>query len=172
MKRIVVFVLFAFLTSCNAVRVNYDYDKETDFSNYATYGYYSDLKTGLTELDTKRLLDAVDAEMRLKGIRFSEDPDFFINIESRSFQAARNNSVGVGVGGTGRNVGGGVSIGIPVGRPNLEREIRFDLIDSKKESLFWQAVSESAFKENVSPEVREEKWQVLVAKVFAKYPPK
>lgn len=165
------FVLL-FLFSCNAVRVNYDYDKETDFSNYGTYGYYSDLTTGLTELDTKRLLDAVDAEMQTKGIRFAEDPDFFINIESRSFRAAQNNSVGVGVGGGGRNIGGGVSIGIPVGQPNLEREIRFDFIDSKKETLFWQAVSESAFKESSSPEEREERLRALAAKVFAKYPPK
>jgi len=172
MKKIGVFALIVFLTSCNAVRVNYDYDKEADFSNYGTYGYYSDLKTGLSELDTKRLLDAVDAEMQLKGIRFSEDPDFFINIESRSFQAPRNNTVGVGLGGTGRNVGGGVSVGIPVGRSNLEREIRFDFIDSKKETLFWQAVSESGFKENDSPESREGRLQVLAAKVFAKYPPK
>lgn len=172
MKTILPLFTLVFFISCNAVRVNYDYDKETDFSNYGTYGYYSDLKTGLAELDTKRLLDAVDAEMQLKGIRFSEDPDFFINIESRSFQAPRNNTVGVGVGGTGRNVGGGVSVGIPVGRPNLEREIRFDFIDSKKEMLFWQAVSESSFKENVSPDTREERLQVLAAKVFAKYPPK
>jgi len=172
MKYFIQILCVFLLVSCNTVRVTYDYDKETDFSNYGTYGYYSDLNTGLTELDTKRLLDAVDAEMQLKGIRFSEDPDFFINIQSRSFQAPRNNNVGVGIGGTGRNVGGGVSVGIPIGGPNLEREIRFDFIDSKKETLFWQAISESAFKENVTPEAREEGLKVLTAKVFAKFPPK
>jgi len=172
MKKIMVFVLFLFLASCNTIRVGYDYDKEVDFTSYETYGYYSDLKTGLSELDTRRLLDAIDAEMQLKSIRFSEDPDFFVHIESRSFRAPRNNNVGVGIGGTGRNVGGGVSVGIPVGRSNLEREIRFDFIDSKKETLFWQAISESTFKENASPELREERLKAIVSKVFAKYPPK
>lgn len=85
MKTILQFLAIILLVSCNTVRVTYDYDKETDFSNYGTYGYYSDLNTGLKELDSKRLLDAVDAEMQLKGIRFSEDPDFFINMQSRSF---------------------------------------------------------------------------------------
>lgn len=172
MKYSVQFLCVFLLVSCNTIRVAYDYDKETDFSNYGTYGYYSDLNTGLTELDTKRLLDAVDAEMQLKGIRFSEDPDFFINIESRSFQAPRNSAVGVGVGGTGSNVGGGISVGIPVGGPNLEREIRFDFIDGRKDTLFWQAISESTFKENASPEAREERLKALTAKVFSKFPPK
>lgn len=172
MKGILLFTTAMLLFSCNVIRVNYDYDKETDFSGYGTYGYYADLKTGLSELDTKRLLDAIDAEMRLKGIRFSEDPEFYINIESRTFQAPRNNSVGVGVGGTGRSIGGGVSIGIPVGQAKLEREIRFDFVDGKKDILFWQAISEGTFKENVSPEVREENLKALVVKVFSKYPPK
>ena len=172
MRNSCIILMFILLTACNAVRVNYDYDKETDFSNYSTYGYYSDLSTGLSELDTKRLLDAVDAEMKLKGIRFSEDPDFFINIESRAFNAPRNNTVGVGLGGGGRNVGGGVSIGIPVGQPNLEREIRFDFIDSKKDALFWQAQSQASFKENVSPELREQRLKAVATKVFSKFPPK
>ncbi|SIS83670.1 protein of unknown function [Zobellia uliginosa] len=172
MKNVFTFILVLFLASCNAIRVNYDYDKKTDFTNYSTYNYYPDMDTGLSELDAKRLLDAVNSEMQLKGIRFSEDPDFFINIESNSFQAPRSNTVGVGVGGTGRSVGGGVSVGIPVGQPKMEREIRFDFVDTKKDELFWQGQGQSTFKENISPEEREEKLRALAAKVFSKYPPK
>ncbi|NNE76937.1 MAG: DUF4136 domain-containing protein, partial [Pricia sp.] len=102
MKSLGLFLLIIVSGSCGSIRVNYDYDKDTDFSNYSTYNYYPDMLTGLSELDNKRLLNAVDTEMRLKGIRFSEDPDFLVNIESRSFQAPRNNNVGVGLGGTGR----------------------------------------------------------------------
>ena len=164
-------MLIAGLASCSAVRVNYDYDKNTDFSNYTTYNYYPDLETGLNELDSKRLLKAVDSVMQQKGILFSEEPDFLINIQSRAFRNPQNSTVGVGVGGTGRNVGGGVSIGLPVGRPNVEREIVFDLVDSQKDELFWQAVSESAFRESASPSVKEEKLHEIVSKVFSKYPP-
>ena len=172
MKNVFTLVLVLCLASCNTIRVNYDYDKGTDFTNYSTYNYYPDMNTGLSELDTKRLLHAVNAEMQAKGIRFSEDPDFFINIDSEFFEVASNNTVGLGVGGTGRSVGGGLSVGIPVGQPKLEREIRFDFVDAKKDELFWQGQGQGNFKENVSPETREEKLHALAAKVFAKYPPK
>lgn len=172
MKRILFVPILLLLASCGAIRVNYDYDKETDFSDYTTYNYFSDMNTGLSELDTKRLLNAMDITLKNKGLLFSEEPDFFINIQSNSYQAPRNNTVGVGVGGTGRNVGGGVSVGIPVGQAKLERQFKFDFVDAKRDVLFWQANSTSSFKENVTPELREQKLQELVEKVFEKYPPK
>lgn len=160
------------LASCGSIRVNYDYDRDTDYSKYTTYNYYSDINTGLSELDAKRLLRAIDSTMRAKGFLLSEEPEFLINILSRSFQAPRNNTVGVGIGGTGRNVGGGMTIGIPVGSANVEREIQFDFVDSQKDELFWQAITVSSLRENSSPNEREEKIQGLVAKTLEKYPPK
>ena len=171
MKRTVLLFAVTLIFSCNAIRVNYDYDKEIDFSAYTTYNYYPDMQTGLSELDTKRLLDAVDAEMKAQGIKLVEEPDFFINIESNAFRRPRNNSVGIGLGGSGRSVGGGVSVGIPVGGPKMERQIRFDFVGNENDKLFWRAESQSPFKENVSPEARDESLRLLAAKVFAKYPP-
>jgi len=172
MKSIIPFLLLVFLVSCSALRVNYDYDRNTDFTKYTTYNYYPDMDTGLSELDSKRLLRAIDSTMRGKGFLLSEEPEFLIGIVSRSFQAPRNNTVGVGIGGSGRNVGGGMSIGIPVGAANVEKEIQFDFVDSQKDELFWQAISVSSLKENSSPDEREQKLQALVAKTFEKYPPK
>lgn len=172
MKTQAFLALLLFFTACTAVRVNYDYEKETDFSNYITFSYYPEMQTGLSELDTKRLLMAIDKTLQSRGLIFSEEPDFLINIESRFFQAPKNTAVGVGLGGTGGNVGGGVSVGIPLGQPKLEREIQFDFVDAKKDMLFWQAVSSDAFKENAPPTEREQNIQELVEKVFSKYPPK
>ncbi len=165
-------VLLGVLASCNAVRVNYDYEKETDFTSYTTYKYYADMETGLSDLDTKRLLRVLDDALQSKGLRFSSEPDFFINVQSTTFQTPKKNTVGVGLGGTGHSVGGGVSVGIPVGRPDVFREIRFDFVDSQKDMLYWQAISASSFRENVSPEVREENLRQVVEKVLSKYPPK
>lgn len=159
------------LLSCASVRVNYDYEKSTDFSNYSTYNYYPEMTTGLSELDTKRLLAAVDSVMQAKGFLLAEEPDFLINIQSSAFRSPAGNTVGVGVGGTGGNVGGGVSVGLPLGRGKLEREIVFDLVDSQKDSLFWQAVSNSSFSENATPLNREKILREVVIKVFSKFPP-
>ncbi|MEB8330020.1 DUF4136 domain-containing protein [Flavobacteriaceae bacterium KMM 6897] len=171
MRNILTVLVFLLLASCNAVRVNYDYDKDTDYSSYTTYNYYPEMKTGLSQLDTRRLLDAIDSTMQVKGMLLAEEPEFFINITSNSIRAPRNNTVGVGVGGTGRNVGGGLSIGLPIGQPDLDRVIQFDFVDSQKDELFWQAISESSFQENLSPVERETKLKQVVDKVFAKYPP-
>ena len=172
MKRIIPFLLLFFLASCSTIRVHYDYDRDTDYSKYTTYNYFSDLDTGLSELDSRRLLRAIDSTMRAIGFLLSEEPEFLINILSSSFQVPRNNSVGVGIGGTGRSVGGGMTIGIPVGATNVEREIQFDFVDSQKDELFWQAITVSSLRENSSPVEREDKIRELVAKTLEKYPPK
>src|SRR5690606_11255416 len=96
--------LLALVSACSPVRVTYDYDKAAQFSTYNTYNYYSPLNTGLSELDTKRLLNTLDAQMQAKGFALSDTPDFLINIQSQEYQSARRNNVGLGVGGGGGNI--------------------------------------------------------------------
>ena len=165
-------LLFVFvITSCAPIYVTQDFEKGTDFSKYKTYNYYSDIETGLRELDTKRLIYVLNNQLQLQGLSVSENPDFYINIKSKEYQAEQNSTVGVGVGGTGRNIGGGISVGVPVGAAKITREIIFDFIDESGIGLFWQSVSESSYNPNASPEKREANLQTLVEKVFKKYPP-
>ncbi|WP_299277413.1 DUF4136 domain-containing protein [uncultured Psychroserpens sp.] len=171
MKNIYIIFVLALLTSCAPIRVNYDYEKTTDFSAYKTYNYYTNLNTGMNELDDKRLINALNQALQSKGYSLSETPDFLIDIKSAEFQQQRNNNVGVGVGGTGRNVGGGISIGLPIGQSQLGREIIFDFVDERKNGLFWQAVSESNYKPNATPDKREALFTALVDKVLQGFPP-
>ena len=170
MKNLIYSLLGLILLSCGSVRVDYDYDKATNFDNYATYNYFSDMTTGLSQLDEKRLLKVLDSAFQAKGYLLSEEPDFLVNIESGSYRSNPSNNVGVGIGGTGGRVGGGVSVGLPISS-GLKREIQFDFVDSQKNTLFWQAISNSGFRENASPSVREAQLKKVVDKVFTKYPP-
>ena len=165
-------ILALLIVSCAPIRVNYDYDKTTQFTNYKTYNYYSDMKTGLSELDTKRFLDALDAKLTAKGFSLSDSPDFFIDIKSTEYQEVQRQTVGVGVGGGGGNVGGGISIGLPIGQANVNRQITIDFVDETKKQLFWQAVSEYSFNPNMKPEQREERFLAISEKVLSQYPPK
>ncbi|MEO1031583.1 MAG: DUF4136 domain-containing protein [Bacteroidota bacterium] len=167
------FILIALiLTSCGTV-VNYDYEKSTDFTQYKTYNYFSDMQTGLSQLDTKRIIRSIDAKLTTLGLTRSDNPDFFIDIQSQDIPNRNNTNVGVGAGGTGRNVGGGVSVGIPLAGNHLTRELLIDFVDKKQnEKLFWQAVSESTYRPNASPEKREAVFVKLVEKIFSEYPPK
>ncbi len=165
-------LLLAVVTSCAPIYVSYDYDKTVDFSKYKTYKYFGDMETGLSELDTRRLLNALDAKMQANGFTIGDNPDFLIDIKSEVFQNVQQQTVGVGVGGGGRNVGGGISIGLPIGQTNMSRQISIDFVSEKSKGLFWQAVSESGFNPNATPEKREERLIAIVEKVFRKYPPK
>ncbi|WP_405380551.1 DUF4136 domain-containing protein [Maribacter sp. LLG6340-A2] len=171
MRILICGALFLFFTSCASIKVNYDYDSQTDFTTYSTYNYFGDMETGLNGLDEKRLIDAMDNALGEKGYMFAEEPDLFINIKSTVFQSQGGNNVGVGLGGGGGNVGGGVSIGIPVGGPKLTRELQIDFVDANKDMLIWQAISESPFREGDTPQEKSEKLRAIVDKIFSKYPP-
>ena len=172
MKRVLMIVFLFGVISCAPIRVNYDYDQETNFSTYKTYNYYSDMKTGLSELDTKRFLEAIDAKLETLGIAYSETPDFFIDIKSATFQSNQQSSVGVGMGGSGSNMGSGVSFGIPIGQSSMNRQITIDFVDENLKQLFWQAVCESSYSPNRIPKEREAQLRAIVDKVFLGYPPK
>lgn len=171
MKKVLILFLIVFISSCAPIYVNYDYEKSTDFNKYKTYNYYSDIETGLSELDTNRLLNVLDVQMQAKGFLLSESPDFYVNIISSEYENANRSTVGVGVGGGGRNAGGGVSIGLPIGQSKMNREIVFEFIDEDGIGLFWQAVSESGFSQNASPEKREMRLSKIVNKVLLGFPP-
>lgn len=170
MKFLKLTLLMIMVSSCATVNVNYDYERQTNFSDYKTYNYYSDQETGLSALDTKRLLAILDDAMAVKGMSLSESPDFFVSIQSAEFHNEQRNSVGVGVGGRGRNVGGGISVGIPIGESKFSRELIFDFIDNDN-GLFWQAVAVGNYNPNASPEKREANLKAIVDKVLAGYPP-
>lgn len=171
MKYLLSILLFCFLVACSSVKVKYDYDREVDFSSYTTYNYFSDIESGLSPLDEKRLIRLLDAALQAKGYLLAEEPDFYINILSQEFRKVPNNSVGVGVGVTGRNVGGGFSMGVPVGNSGIQRRIEFDFVDAQRNVLIWNASSESGYREFASPSVREERLEAVVQKVLSKFPP-
>jgi len=172
MRVFIVLFLAILVVSCAPIRVNYDFEKGTNFNKYKTYSYYGDMKTGLSELDTKRFLDAFDAKMAAKGFSFSETPDFLVDIKSKEYQEAQRNTVGVGLGGGGRNMSGGISIGFHIGQSNFNRQIIIDFVDENGNGLFWQAISESSFNPNASPEKREQLFNAIAEKVLLQYPPK
>jgi hypothetical protein len=172
MKKILVLFFVVAISSCAPIYVNYDFERGTDFNKYKTYNYYSDLETGMSELDTKRLLSVMDAQMQAKGLTLSESPDFYVNVVSSEYENNNRNTVGVGVGGGGRNAGGGISIDLPIGQPKMNRTILFEFIDEDGIGLFWKAESESGYNPNASPEKRETQFKAIVEKVLKGFPPR
>ena len=77
-----VLLLLLILSSCSSVRVAADYDKNASFDTYKTFAFY---KTGIdkaeiSDLDKRRILRAIEAEMLNKGFVKSESPDLLVSI--------------------------------------------------------------------------------------------
>ncbi|MFZ0490565.1 MAG: DUF4136 domain-containing protein [Salegentibacter sp.] len=166
------FILF-FITSCNTPRAIYDYDQEVDFSKYSTYAIFPDFRSGLSQLDEGRLLKSLDSAMKKKGFSNApEDAGLYVNVYTEQFREENPSRLGVGVGGGGRNVGVGVSGGIPLGGTDQFLRITFDFIDAEKDSLVWKAIVETPFDLNASPEQRQAIFDKVVQKALEGYPPK
>ncbi len=171
MKFLKVFFFCLCVASCAPIYVNYDYEKSTNFAVYKTYGFYDNIESGLSELDTRRLVFAIKEKLNTLGLTLSDNPDFYIDIKSIEYAEQPQNSVGIGLGGGG-TIGGGISVGIPIRSKRLLRTITINFVDETKNGLFWQAKSESTYNTNSAPEKRELILTALVEKILKKYPPK
>lgn len=164
-------LLLAFLASCNAVRINSDYDKKVDFSAYKTYAFY---KTGIdkveiSDLDKKRILKSIEEEMTLKGFTKSETPDLLININTKAEKNVNVNQFQAGMGygwGFGWNPYFGTNNSVWT---DTEGTLTIDLIDAKKKELIWQGEGVGHLTKNTNK--KDENIKGFVSRILTQYPP-
>src|SRR5210317_1656946 len=85
-KFIPIALLLVTLSSCVSVRVASDYDKNANFNDYKTFAFF---KTGIdkaeiSDLDKRRILRAIEAELLAKGFTKSENPDMLVSLFTKS----------------------------------------------------------------------------------------
>lgn len=170
MKFLSILVLSIFFVSCGA-SVAVDYDKQVDFSKYNSYNYFPTIESGLSELDDGRIKQVTDSLLQQRGFVKSETPQLFVNFYARENLSNSRNSIGIGIGGSGRNVGVGVSGGIPIGGNVINQRLTMDFIDVQKDELVWQAVAEDEMKERATVEKKEAYYISIIQKILSKYPP-
>lgn len=171
MKTFIGIFLGILLISCGGPKAYFDYDQQVDFSNFKSYAFYTDMETGLNELDEERLKTALDSSLQAREFTKSNTPDFKINIFAEAFSKANNSSIGIGIGGGSGAVGGGVSGGIPVGGDKLYLSITIDFAKAKDNELFWQAVVEHRFYNNWTPDERTNFFREVAEEALENYPP-
>ena len=84
--KILPLLLIFLATSCVSVRVSSDYDKNADFKQYKTFAFYKKGidKVDISDLDKRRILRAIEADLLAKGFTKSENPDLLVNIFTKS----------------------------------------------------------------------------------------
>ena len=160
------------LFSCVTPKTVYDFDKEANFNSYKTFDFYPNLQLYMNQLDSTRVLQQVENALVLKGFKRSSQPDVFANIVSEQFETPSNSGIGIGLGTGGRNVGVGVSGGIPLRSNTLTQLFKIDLIDVAKDILIWEATYEGKFRKGMNPEAKNEYFKTTFEKIFSGYPPK
>lgn len=171
MKYFLLILASSLLIACGT-SVGIDFDKETNFSQYATYNFYPSLDSGLSELDDKRIIKATDSLLQLRGFIKSESPQIYVNFFASESVSNSRNTIGIGIGSGGRNGGVGVSGGIPIGGRVVNQQLTLDFIDVAKDDLVWQAVADAEYKEKASPTKKDAHYDEVIAKILKKYPPK
>jgi len=165
-------LLLFIVASCDSVQVYSDYDKSVDFKQYKTFAF---MKSGIdkveiSDLDKKRILNAIDRQMQSKGFTKSENPDLLVNIFTKSREEVSVNQFNAGWGygwGYGWNpymYGGQTTVS-----SSTEGTLYIDLIDAKKKELIWQGEGTGTLSKNM-----DEKDAIvndIVTQILAQYPP-
>lgn len=171
MKYYQYFFLLIFI-GCASTKVSYDYDSQVNFNDYKTFNFFEDAGKGLNELDRNRVEYELQAALEVKGMRLAETPDLYINIISNEQASVNRNRIGIGIGSGGRNVGFGISGGIPIESRKINQQVTIDFVESEKNQLIWQGIANSELNEKTSPEERRAYYQKLIQKILSNYPPK
>jgi len=169
-------ILIVTLTSCSTVKVVADYDTKANFNEYKTFAFYKKGidKASVSDLDKKRIMRAIEAELVAKGMTKSDNPDMLVSIFTKSRERVNvnsNNNFGWGWGyGWGWNPwmwGGANRLNVS---QYTEGTLFLDIIDAEKKELVWQGIGTGALRmKNV--EKKEARIKEFVAEIMAKYPP-
>ena len=164
---ITLLTVFVF-ASCATVNVKTDYDSSTDFSQFKTFAFYKKGidKAKISDLDKRRILHAIESELKAKGMTVSNHPDVLISIFTKSkkqINVYNNNQYW-------HPMYYGAYWGSHVSR-YTEGTLLIDIIDVNGKKLLWQGVGKGALSTSKKVEKKEARIREFVAEIMAKYPP-
>ncbi len=181
---LVIWVLVG-VSGARAQKVETHYEKGTDFSRLKTYAWRDRvLSTQQSqqnqELISRSLTDAVNAQLKAKGLTEVQDaPDFYLSFHGGSYVAEGKSGHSM----TPQDVSGGGVWGkwstdvLPGSIPNvwvaMQGAIRFDVIDAKTDGVVWDSIlSKKIKKPGHMPENLDAVTAEIAQKAFRDFPPK
>lgn len=176
MRLLILGIVVSAFTSCSTVRVAADYDRSADFNSYKTFAFFKPGidKAEVSDLDKKRILRAIEAELLRKGLTKSENPDMLVSIFTKTkenINIYNNNNFGYG-----GFYGWGWApfywgSGFNTVNSTTEGTLYIDFIDADKKELVWQGMGSAALVTSGDIERKEERIREIVFEIIARYPP-
>jgi hypothetical protein len=169
------------LGSVWAQDVRYNFDKNTNFTNFKTYKWV-ELKnaTKMNEIVDKNIKAAVDAQLITKGLSKVEDDsaDLYIGYQAAIGQEKEFTSYDTGWGygggwGRGGWYGGGMQSSMSTGQTSTIYigQVAVDMYDSKNKDLVWRGVASKTLDTKAKPDKQEKNLNKAMAKLMKNYPP-
>jgi len=177
-----VLTTFALMTACaSSTKIQSDYDRSVDFSQYKTYGYYSPM--GIENPNYSSLLgqmfrDAIDVQMKQRGYVKSSNPDVLFNVSARMEDKTRvtttSDPMMYGGGYYGYRGGmydpwGGYGYGTSTHVSQYTQgTVNIDMVDPRLKRMLWEGVAIGRVQEK-NKNLREDV-MTGVAEMFEGYP--
>jgi Domain of unknown function (DUF4136) len=170
------FVLFfiGFTVSCASIYgVQHDYDKQVDFANLKTYDWMTiPEKADIDSLSVQRVKNAVNAELKAKGLMMTSDnPDFLIAEHLGKKDKVQVTDWGYGYGPHGGYRGGYWGPGGASTYEYEEGSLILDFVDAKSKKMIWRGVAKAQIDSADTPEKREKLINEAVNEILKNYPP-
>ena len=171
MKQFLLISLLFLLNGCYSIRVYSDFDSEANFNSYMSFAFY---KAGIdqveiSDIDKKRILKAIEENLKSKQLVISETPDLLINISTESSENIYIDNSFYNpyfYGWSPFYFGNGYR---RISHSTSEGVLYIDIIDAKSKQLIWQGKG-IGYLDNRT-ENRDEMISNYVNKILAYYPP-
>ena len=164
-----ILLFIGFTVSCSIYGVRYNYDQQTDFAEYKTFGWMLvPEKSGINSLVVQRVKNAVNAELKAKGLMMmSNNPDFLIAVHLGTKDKVQVTDWGYSYGRYGGYRGSG-----RISTSQYEEGILIlDFVGAKSRKLFWRGTAKAQVQNVNTPEKSEKLINAAVKKILKKYPP-
>ena len=165
-----------------AQQVNYDFDRDVDFSKYKTFAYKVCMRIENPLVD-KRIVTALENTLAREGLTKSEgDADVNVTYHSSTTEDIAIDTItwgygygpgwrwghgGYGYGGYG--YGGGPVSTTTTFRKYTRGTLVIDIWDARTKQLVWRGTASDSVSDD--PEKNDKKVQKALGKLFKKYPP-
>lgn len=173
---LILLVLFIGLSGCSSLSVNYDYDNNTDWTKFKTYGWIKSSRNNSnpaspipdTALLEQRIHNSMAFEMKQRGITESDNPDLLVVYHLGTEEKIQVTDWGYrysdyywGSGGRQIDV-----------HQFTEGSVVIDLVDATEEKLVWRGTGTGVVDGSQrTPEEMQDRVNNVINKVMASFPP-
>lgn len=156
------------LSSCKStIDIVTDYNDNVNFKTYKTFNFTQEHWSYLSELDQDRILNAIELELKNKGLTKSYNPDIYITIiTGKENQTKVQNNVSYRYGYWDTYPINDIQV-----IKTTEGSLAIHMIDSKTQKLIWEGKGLGIIEKNYTKEKKEEKIKDFVKEIISKYPP-